>query len=172
MDERTSRVDVSYDGHTVEKPSPHEAVRQLGAEIAAVREELTGLVAELDRRRREMLDLRLQARRHAVGVTVAAASLVGAAAGTVWLRMWRARRRDRLLSRAARLREAVGRMIDQPDRVAAEQRVPGKIVTAAATAAAATIINRILGRAVEAFIDRYREAASTGAERERAERAA
>jgi len=171
MDERTGRVGVSHDGHPAQSASPDEAVRKLGAEIAAVREELGGLVAELDRRRHEMLDLKLQARRHAVGLTVSAASVLGAAAGVVWIGAWRARRRGRLLSRAVRLRDAVERMIDRPDRVAAEQPVPGKIITAAATAAVATIINRVLGRAVEAFIDQFRrERASV--RRERTARAA
>src|SRR5262249_41067520 len=155
----TGRVGVSYDGHTAERSSPDEAVRTLGAEITAVREELGGLVAELDRRRHEMMDLKLQARRHAVGLGITAASLIGAAAGGVWLGVLQSRRRSRLSSRAGRLRQAVARMIDRPDRVAAEQRVPGKIFTAAATAAVATVINRVLGHAVEAFLERYRETA-------------
>jgi hypothetical protein len=172
MGERTGGLDVtSYDGHKAQPASPGEAVRQLGADIAALREDLSGLVAELDNRRHDMLDLKLQARRHAVGVTVTAATLLGAAAGVVWVGIWRARRRRTLLSRAARFREAVGRMVDQPDRVAAEQSVLGKIVTAAATAAVATMIKRLVGPATQTLVDRYQQAGTAG-RRERRERAA
>ena len=163
MGERTGSLDLrSKDEHRAELAAPGDAVRQLGAEIAALREELSGLVAELDRRRHDMLDLKLQARRHALGVTATVASLIGAAAGVVWVGIWRSRRRQTLLSRARRLGEAVGRMADQPDRVAAEQPVLGKIVTAAATAAVATMIKRILGPAMQAFIERYQEAGTAG----------
>ena len=52
MGERTGRIDLS-DNHKTRPPSPDEAVRLLGAEIAELREELGGLVTELDRRRHD-----------------------------------------------------------------------------------------------------------------------
>jgi hypothetical protein len=156
MGEGTRGLELSsHDGRKVELASADDAVGQLGADIAALREDLGGLVAELDRRRHALLDVRLQARRHAGGAAVAAVSLIGAAGGVVWLGMWRARRRQTPVARATRLQEAVERMIDQPERVATEQSVLEKIVTAAATAGVATIMNRILGTALERFIDRY-----------------
>jgi hypothetical protein len=51
-------------------------------------------------------------------------------------------RRARVLSRAGRLREAVSRTIDKPARVAAEPTIPGKILTAAATAAVTILVKR------------------------------
>jgi hypothetical protein len=93
MGERTGRIEVSPDGHNVPQPSPDEAVRLLGAQIAALRDELGGLVAELDRRRHEVLDLRLQVRRHVVAAIATAVSTVGAMAGIIWLGISRARRR-------------------------------------------------------------------------------
>jgi len=92
MGEGTGRLVRSGD----QKPggvSTDEAVRYLGVEIAELREELGGLVAELDRRRHELLDVRLQFRRHAVAATVTAITLFGAVAGLVWLGIWRFRRR-------------------------------------------------------------------------------
>jgi hypothetical protein len=156
MGEGTRGLELtSEDGRMVEADSADQAVAQLGAEIAALREDLGGLVAELDRRRHDLLDVRLQARRHAGAAAVTAVSLIGAASGVVWLSIWRARRRQTPVARATRLQEAVERMIDQPERVATEQSVLEKIVTAAATAGVATIMNRILGTALERFIDRY-----------------
>ena len=92
MGERTGRLDLS-DNHKTRPPSPDEAVRLLGAEIAELREELGGLVTELDRRRHDLLDVKLQFRRHVVGATVTAVSLIGAIAGLVWLGVSRSRKR-------------------------------------------------------------------------------
>ena len=92
MGEGTGRLDLSGN-HKTGWVSPDEAVRLLGAEIAELREELGGLVAELDRRRHDWFDVRLQVRRHVVAVTVTAVSLFGAVAALVWLGIWRSRRR-------------------------------------------------------------------------------
>jgi hypothetical protein len=117
-------------------------------------EELSGLVGELDRRRHELLDVKLQVKRHALGITLSAIALVTAASGLGWLGMWRAQRRARMLSRAGRLREAVSRMVERPERVAAEPTLPGKILSAAATAAVGTLVKKGLERAVHATLER------------------
>jgi hypothetical protein len=83
MGERTGRIDLS-DNHKTRPSSPDEAVRLLGAEIAELREELGGLVTELDRRRHDLLDVKLQFRRHVFGATVTAVTLIGAIAGVIW----------------------------------------------------------------------------------------
>jgi hypothetical protein len=139
--------------------SPRAAARQLEGEIAALREDLSGLVGELDRRRHEMLDVKLQLKRHALGVALTGVAVVAAASGLVWLGTWRAQSRARLPSRAGRLREAVSRMIDKPERVAAEPTIPGKILTAAAAAAVATLVKKGLERAVHAALE-WRSATS------------
>ena len=64
--------------------SPQETVRQLSGEIGMLREELTRLVAEVDRRRHDALDVKLQVRRHALEVSLAGAALV-AVLGFSWL---------------------------------------------------------------------------------------
>jgi hypothetical protein len=137
-------------------PSSRATTRQLEGEIAVLREELSGLVAELDRRRHELLDVKLQVQRHAGRLALTGVALVSAASGLVWLGKWRAQRRARVLSRAGRLREAVSRMIDKPERVAAEATIPGKILTAAATAAVATLVKKGLERAVHALLEQRR----------------
>ena len=58
---------VRVDGSSDPGISPRENSRQLEGEIAVLRDELAVLVAELDRRRHELTDFKLQARRHAVG---------------------------------------------------------------------------------------------------------
>src|SRR5262249_61643726 len=113
MGEGTSRV-----GH--DTPNPRATARELGVEIAAVRYELDELLAELDRRRHELFDVRLQLRRHALGATLTTLAFVATAAAGVGLSVWRQRRRERLTAQAGRLRYAIARMREHPERVPAE----------------------------------------------------
>lgn len=99
--------------------SPREAVRQLDDEIARLREELSGLVAELDRRRHEALDIKLQVKRHGLKTALTAASLLTAGTGLVWLAAWR--------------RRALAK----------------KALSVAASAGIAAVVRRVLGRGIE-----------------------
>jgi hypothetical protein len=111
--------------------------------ITRRRGDLTAFVAELDRRRHELTDVRLQIRRHARGVTL---TLSAAAAGSVAYGMWRARRRNTLIARGSRLRDALGRMLDRPERVAAEPTISQRILSSAGSAAAAFLVKAALNR--------------------------
>jgi hypothetical protein len=134
--------------------APRAAADELGKEIAVVREELDSLLAELDRRRHEALNLRLQVRRHALGATVTSLAFIGTGAGLVWLGLWRRRRGQRLTVQAGRLRQAVSRMIERPERVAAEPTIPGKILSAAASAAVASLVKKLLERGLQWLLER------------------
>jgi hypothetical protein len=127
---------------------PDEVVGRVEGEIDMLRNELGGLVAELDRRRHEVLDLRLQARKHPVLVaavaTVAALVVGGAIAFAVHAR----RERRRPAVRAREARRALFRLFDHPDRVAAEPSIANKIATAAGAALATALTKRLLDRAV------------------------
>src|SRR5262249_62149995 len=79
------------------------------------------------------------------------------AAGFVWLGAWRARRRRTAMARLGRLREAVSRMVERPERVATERGIPAKILTAAANAAAATAIKKALERGLQYALDSRRK---------------
>jgi len=147
---------VSGDGSAAPGMSPRENTRQLEGEIAVLRDELTGLAVELDRRRHELTDFKLQARRHVLGVTLTGASLLASAAGFVWLSVWRSRRRSQATARIGRLREAVSRMVDRPDRVAAEPGIPARILTASANAVVATAIKRVLEHSLQRVISKGR----------------
>lgn len=113
-------------------------------EIRGLRGELEHLIGELDRRRHELLDVRLQVKRHAVPVSLAALALVLASAGTVAFSVWRGRRRQSLMAKAGRLGEAVSRAIERPDRVAVEPTATARIVAAAGSAVAAMVIKGAL----------------------------
>jgi hypothetical protein len=149
MGERAPGVRLTTDEWASAGTTPRARSQTLRGEVAIVREELDVLLAELDRRRRDLLNIRLQLRRHAVGTAVTALALVGAAAGAVWLSVWHQRRQQRLSAHANRLREGISRMTEHPEGVTAAPTMAGKILTAAASAAVASLVRKGLGRLLE-----------------------
>jgi hypothetical protein len=121
--------------------------RLIEAEIVRQRQDLAARVAELHRRGHELTDVGLQLRRHAVGFSATVLAVGGVAAGVIALGVWRARRRNTPTARGGRLREALGRMIERPERVAVEPTVSQRIIGAAGSAAVAFLIKAALERA-------------------------
>jgi hypothetical protein len=134
--DRVSEVDAN------ERSDP----QRIEADIVRRRGEITALVAELSRRGHELMDVRLQLRRHALGAAAAVLAVGAVAAGSIALAMWRGRRRDTLTARGGRLREAIGRMTDRPERVAVEPTVTQRVIGAAGSAAVAFLIKAALER--------------------------
>ena len=101
-------------------------VRELGNETEAVRRQLDDLVMELDRRRHRAFDWRLQLKSHARAIAVTGIALATAIAIAATVASARRRRQHTLAARLSeladrgeRLRRALGRVIENPDRVAA-----------------------------------------------------
>jgi hypothetical protein len=116
--------------------------------VELVRRRLDATIRELDRRRQDAFDVKAQIKRHAlpvIGACVAFAAAVTAVA------VWAIRRRvhrHHLVPRLQRLRSAVSRMVDKPDRVARENpNVVRKIATAAGTTAASMLAKKLMKRA-------------------------
>lgn len=146
MGEGTDRVD--------EEPAQVEDIAQ---EIEDLRGEMTPLLAELDRRRREVLDWRRQARKHALPVGLAAAALVLAAGWMAWSVIQERRERRRPVEKVRRLRHAVSRMIRAPERVAAGdpsglRNVGLAMARTAGTTAASVIAKRAVERIAAARV--------------------
>jgi len=100
-------------------PTDGEGVeRAIERDIGQLRGELDGIVNELDRRRHEAFDVRLQLRRHRTAVTTAGAILALVAVGgfVVWRNS--RRRQDQLLVRLQNLGRAIAIMSRNPDRLA------------------------------------------------------
>ena len=129
----------------IETPASRDP-RVIEREIRGHRGELSTLVGELNRRRQELTNVKLQLRRHTLGIatSVLAGGLV--LAGSVAYARWRARRYNTLAARSSRLREAVGRMIDRPERVAGEPTVGQRILASAGSALAAILVKVALER--------------------------
>ncbi len=128
--------------------APGEAVGRVSGEIETLRQELGGLVGELDRRRHEAFDLRLQARRHPVVVAALAASAALVVGGIIAVAVGARRHRRRPTVRARETRRALARLLDHPERVASEPSSTNKILTAVATLVATTVAKRIIDRKV------------------------
>jgi hypothetical protein len=138
--------------------------QQLETEITGLRDELGSLVAELDRRRHEALDIRLQLRRHAWAVAAAGTGVAATVAGLIWLVTRRAQRRNRLTTKASRLREGIARIVERPERVATQPTMVGQLLMAAATAAAAMATRKAVEYLVRQMVDGDRpEAAAASA---------
>jgi hypothetical protein len=137
------------------------ASKRIATEITTLRGDIGDLVAELDRRRREAFDVRLQLRRHPVAASVAGLTVAAVLGGTVALLVYNARRKQRTTYKAQQFRVALGRMMKYPDRVARGEPPPSeKILAAIGTAAATLLVKRALERAVPSPKQRSRRAAT------------
>ena len=125
------------------------APHRIEEELSSIREEIGDLLRELDRRRRELLDVRLQLRRHPVAIPVAGVA-VAAILGWAVARLLRSgQHKQRRRHQTRQLRRALGRMLDHPERVARGEPPPGeKILVAIGTAVAAFLVKRALAQAV------------------------
>jgi hypothetical protein len=100
-------------------------VRELGHETEATRQELDELVMELDYRRHQAFDWRLQVRRHARALALLGVGVVVVVGLGIAASIARKRRRQMLASRLStladwgdRLGHALGRIAEDPDRLA------------------------------------------------------
>jgi hypothetical protein len=123
-------------------------VRRVSGEIATIRNELGSLVAELDRRRHEAFDLKLQARKHPVAVAVAAGGAALVLGGLIALVVRSRRNARRPSTRMRETRRAMARLLEHPDRVAAEPSIPNKILTGVAVAAGTAFAKAMIDRSM------------------------
>jgi hypothetical protein len=88
------------DSAEVKAESPPETPAQLEEEIEGIRNHLSDVVGELDRRRHRLLDVPGHIRRNAKPIVVGTAALVALGAGLWW---WRARRQQTVAGRMGSL---------------------------------------------------------------------
>ena len=131
----------------VVKEAEQKPAREIEREIAHLRTRLDRSLSELDRRRHELTDLKLQMRKHPqvfIGAGAAAALIVGG----IGFAIWRANKREEVPQKARRLRIAFGRAVDQPEKVA-RREAPAweKILAAVGTTIAVSLTKKMLERA-------------------------
>jgi hypothetical protein len=140
---------------------PDPAVLQ--RDVENIRSDLDRLVGELDHRRHELFDLRLQLRRHALPIGLAAAALVVGGGAVALLLVRRRRRALQMASWAAKLgrlkiggvelgelRDALIQARNHSQRSGREPSAPRQIGAAGASAAASVAARAVAQRLVRA----------------------
>jgi hypothetical protein len=122
---------------------------KIAQEITTLRDEIGELVNELDRRRRDAFDVRLQMKRHPVATYAGVVAVAAILGGSVALLVYNGRRKERASYKAKQLKVAVRRMVEHPERVARGEAPPGeKILAAVGTALATLLVKRAFDKAV------------------------
>ncbi len=120
------------------------APREIERDIEHLRTRLDRSLAELDKRRHELMDVRLQMTRHPL-VFAGAGAVVVLLLGGVGYAIYRSRKRQELPQKARRLRIAVGRAVDKPEKVArGEAPVWEKIVGAVGVTIATSLAKKLV----------------------------
>jgi hypothetical protein len=122
---------------------------EIEREIDEVRRRLDKSLAELDRRRHELMDVRLQVTKHPQAVLIAGGAVV-LLVGAVWLAARNSRREPEPVRKARRLRFAFSRAAEHPERVAREAPLWEKIAASVGTTVAVAVTKRLLDRALAA----------------------
>ncbi len=123
----------------------HE-VDELEREVDRIRNNIGELVRELNHRRHEAFDLRLQLRHHAGRVVLAGAAVVALIAGGIALALARLRRRRSIRVRVGRLREALHRIAAHPEHLAERGPSVSRKVAAAGGSAIASVLGKRLAK--------------------------
>jgi hypothetical protein len=145
IEERAERA--TSDGRA--RPMDARAIEE---QIGGIREDLGLLLGELDRRRHELLDWRVQLRKNAVPIAIAAVGIAALGGGAVAWTMHRQEVARRPTEKARALGRALDRAMRHPNRVAGGKPHPAsslgyKVLSAAGTALAA-ILARQIGEAI------------------------
>ena len=130
-----------------------DRVKEIAQEIDELRDEMTPLVTELDRRRRAALDWKLQAREHAVPVAIAALAIAGLTGYAVWSAVHERREARRPVAKVKNLRLALSRMMDEPELVA--QPAEPSAVRTIGVAIARTAATAAAGAAMRVAVQRF-----------------
>lgn len=118
-------------------------------DIDANRARLVEVVSELDARRREIMDPRLQFRRHRGAIVTGAIGFLAFVGTTIYLVVRRQQLRQRPVAKARRLRAAMARMIDRPEAVAEPSpSIRNEALAAAASGASLVMAKKLAERIV------------------------
>ena len=130
-----------------------ESPEELEREVEEIRDDMTDIVSELDRRGHEAFDWRMQLRKHAAPMMFTGLGFLAVAAGAIALSVRRKRRNNRPLARARRLREALARMIAHPELVAQPRpSIANRALAAAVSAAAGSVAKAVTDRATRKIV--------------------
>ncbi|HEY7375601.1 MAG TPA: hypothetical protein VIF57_25815 [Polyangia bacterium] len=119
-----------------------EEVDRLQHEVDGIRGNIGALMRELNQRRHDAVDLKLQLHRHPARLVIAGVAVLALVAGGIAYVVARMRRRRSIKGRVLRLREALHRISAHPERVAERKPTVSRKVLAAGGSAVATAIGK------------------------------
>ena len=109
---------------------------------------MTDIVSELDIRRYEAFDWRIELRKHAAPMMLTGLGVLAVAAGATVLSARRRRLRNRPLAKARRLRDALARVIAHPELIAQPRpSIANRALAAAVSSAAGSVAKVVTDRA-------------------------
>lgn len=150
MGERETRV--------IKAVPPAEQSREIEVEIDHLRTRLDRSLAELDRRRHELMDVKLQMRRHPQALMIAGGVMLLIFGGVAYS-VYSSRRHSTAMRRAQKYRGALRRAADHPELVARKTKVePGaveKILGAVGTTVAVALAKKVIERTLNAPPPQY-----------------
>ena len=125
--------------------------KDLERDVEDIRDNISGIVGELERRGHELFDWRLQLRKHAFLIAAVGASCLVGFGLTLAVGAARRRRRKKPLVKARQLRDAVSRMIEHPELVAQPHpSISRKAIAAAVSAMTGVLIKDLARRMLDA----------------------
>jgi hypothetical protein len=126
-------------------------VDALEDDVERIRNNIGELIRELNHRRHEAFDLKLQFQQHAVRLVLVGAAAVAVVAGAIVFAFSRRRHRRTLRGRAGRFGKALRRLIEHPEKLGVRQpSVPRKVAAAGGSAMASVLGKRLAQRLVSA----------------------
>ena len=123
-----------------------EEVDALERDVDRIRNNIGELIRELNYRRHEAFNLRLQFQRHASRVILAGAAMFAVVAGAIALAVARRRRQRSIGARVTRLRAALRRISAHPEQLAGRQPSVSRKVAAAGGSAVASVLGKRLAK--------------------------
>jgi hypothetical protein len=123
-----------------------DEVDALERDVDRIRNNIGELIRELNYRRHEAFDLKLQFQRHAARVILAGAAMFAVVAGAIVLAVARQRRRRSIGARVTRLRQALRRISAHPEQLAGRPPSVSRKVAAAGGSAIASVLGKRLAK--------------------------
>lgn len=130
---------------------PAAQAREIEGEIEHLRTRLDRSLAELDRRRHDLMDVKLQMRKHPQVLLIAGGVMLLLFGGVAWS-VYNSRRHGEAARRARKYKGAMRRAVDHPENVArrSEPGLGEKIVAAVGTTVAVALAKKLIERVVNA----------------------
>ena len=127
------------------------SVETLEDDVDRIRQNIGELIRELNHRRRDAFDLKVQFQQHAVRLVLVGAAVVAMVAGAIALALSRRRSRRTLRARAGRFGKALRRIIAHPETLGERApSIPRKAAAAGGSAVASVLGKRLAQRLVSA----------------------